>query len=103
MTARYCGHCNMRFSRCLCNKELKDRKTNVPNPGSADAQGTLPIPEHSGSRVAYWQRWLNTEGVRLGLWVKPEQHQSSQDRCQKSLAELSSTVTDGRSAGKGDK
>jgi hypothetical protein len=80
-----------------------DHKTNVPNPGLDDAQRTLPILEHSGSRVAIWQRWLNTEGVRLGLWVEPEQHQSSQDRFQKRLAQPSSTVTDGKSAGKGDR
>lgn len=84
-TARYCGHCNMRFSRCLCQVVVDDHKTNVPNPCLDDAQRTLPILEHSGSRVAIWQRWLNTEGVRLGLWVEPEQHQSSQDRCQKRL------------------
>jgi len=88
MTAKYCGHCNMRFSRCLCKESLVKRQVkNVPNPGLNDAQRTLPILEHSGSRVATWQRWLNTEGVRLGLWVHPEQHQSSQDRCQKRLAQ----------------
>lgn len=91
MTARYCGHCNMRFSRCLCNNEPKDRKTNVPNPLEADAQSKLPVDEHPRSRVRAWTKWLETEGVRLGWTVKPEQHQSSQDRCQKRLAEYDET------------
>ena len=90
MTAKYCGHCNMRFSRCLCNKSLQD-KTNVPDPRADEAQKKLQIFEHAGSRVRYWQRWMNSEGVRLGLWVHPEQHQSSQDRCQKRLAQSDET------------
>lgn len=83
MNATRCGHCNMRWSRCLCNKNPEENK--VPDPRRDKAQTTLAIGEHAGSRVAYWLRWLNTEGVRLGLWVHPNQHQSSQDRCQSAL------------------
>ena len=81
MNAKRCGHCNMRWSRCLCKKQTSTTDERVtPRLEKDVSQGSLPIAEHTGSRVAYWMRWMRTEGIREGWTVQPEQNQSSQDQ-----------------------
>lgn len=93
MNAKRCGHCSMRWSRCLC-KTKSTSKNKVPNLVEDKAQTTLEIGEHVGSRISYWRRWMKTEGVRLGLWVSTEQHLSSQDHCQAPLSASSQPLED---------
>ena len=106
-TAKRCGHCNMRWSRCLCKKQTSSTDERVtPRLEKDVSQGTLPIAEHTGSRVAYWMRWMRTEGIREGWTVQPEQNQSSQDqrrayhgvKSYKAVSERPKTVTDGSAA-----
>ena len=81
MTAKRCGHCNMRWSRCLCKKpaSLKTERE-PPNLDKTPGQTRLDVDRHAGSRVAYWMRWMRTTGIREGWTVPPEQNQSSQDQ-----------------------
>ena len=81
MNATRCGHCNMRWSRCLCKKpQTEAAEREPPNLDKQPGQSTLPLDDHAGSRVAYWMRWMRTTGIREGLCVEPEQNQSSQDQ-----------------------
>lgn len=109
MNATRCGYCNMRWSRCLCKKSEKEESP--PDLNADKAQTTLEGVEHVRSRISYWRRWMRTEGVRLGLAVLPEQHQSSQDQRRayhgvegyssgRSPSERPKTVTDGKAAAK---
>ena len=85
-----CAYCNMRVHRCRCRPDRK-KETRVPDLNTDKSQTRLDsVEENVFSRIRYWTRWLNTEGVRLGLWVHPEQHQSSQDRSQSTLRESES-------------
>ena len=81
MNATRCGHCSMRWSRCLCKKpSLQETEREPPNLDKQPGQSTLPLDDHAGSRVAYWMRWMRTTGIREGWTVQPEQNQSSQDQ-----------------------
>lgn len=76
-----CTKCGMRTHKCLCKKPSSRTTERVtPRLEKAKGQRTLPIGEHAGSRVAYWMRWMRTQGIREGLMVEPEQNQSSQDQ-----------------------
>ena len=75
-----CTKCKMRPSRCLCVKSPADGAREPPNLDKTPGQQRLDVGDHAGSRVAYWMRWMRTTGIREGLTVPPEQHQSSQDK-----------------------
>jgi len=107
-----CTKCGMRIHKCLCKKPSSRTTERVtPRLEKAKGQRTLPIGEHAGSRVAYWMRWMRTEGIREGLMVEPDKNQSSQDQrrayhgvdVHKKSGQSPKTVADGKSAGKGDK
>jgi len=81
MNAKRCGHCNMRWSRCTCQKpSLQETEREPPNLDKTPGQTRLDVDRHAGSRVAYWMRWMRTTGIREGWTVPPEQNQSSQDQ-----------------------
>ena len=103
-----CTKCRMRPSRCLCDR-VQDTKREPPNLDKTPGQTRLDVGDHAGSRVSYWMRWMRTTGIREGLTVQPEQHQSSQDQRRayhgvngyssgRSASERPKTVTDGKSA-----
>jgi hypothetical protein len=105
-----CTKCRMRPSRCLCDR-VQDTKREPPNLDKTPGQSRLPLDDHAGSRVAYWMRWMRTTGIREGLTVPPEQHQSSQDQRRayhgvegyfsgRSPSERPKAVTDGKAAAK---
>jgi len=80
MNAKRCGHCSMRWSKCLCKPASSKSEREPPNLDKTPGQTRLDVDRHAGSRVAYWMRWMRTTGVREGWTVPPEQNQSSQDQ-----------------------